>query len=136
MTNDILTQVPEHYCIMPKMLTAGNGAKGALMGEFYIEHFVRCTECDGEGSEEEPCEACDNQGGQTVKTYIDWTTIKDIYRMAVEVCSIPPVPAPDDVELQAQLAASHIMELIKRPGAHYSVYDLKSIITAAVKGEM
>ena len=53
---------------MPKELTAENGAKGLLSGEFWAEY----TYFDSEDDE------------RTVKVMIDWPTIKDIYAMAVK----------------------------------------------------
>ncbi|MCU1787715.1 hypothetical protein CUU54_02435 [Pectobacterium polaris] len=49
---------PEGYCIMPLKLTAENGAKGALSGEFHISRTVTCHECGGEG-----CEDCSVRTG-------------------------------------------------------------------------
>ena len=33
--------------VMPRVLTAENGAKGLLSGEFYEEVEVACPDCDG-----------------------------------------------------------------------------------------
>ena len=49
--------VPDGYCIMPLKLTAANGAKGALSGEFKVSRMVRCHECGGEG-----CDDCADAG--------------------------------------------------------------------------
>ncbi|AMH00908.1 hypothetical protein AL485_18015 [Serratia liquefaciens] len=43
---------PDDYCIMPLTLTAANGAKGALSGEFKVSRAVRCHECGGEGCDD------------------------------------------------------------------------------------
>lgn len=68
-------QVPAGYCIMPESLTAENGAKGALSGEFFTETDITC-------------EHCNDLGVQTVRTAIGWSTIKDIYKMAVSATAI------------------------------------------------
>ena len=39
--------VPEGYAILPKELTADNGAKSILIGEFYSEIVVPCPDCEG-----------------------------------------------------------------------------------------
>lgn len=81
-------QVPAGYCIMPKSLTAENGAKGALSGEFFTETHITCEECGGDCDEDDPCKHCDDLGVQTVRTVIGWSTIKDIYKMAVDTTAI------------------------------------------------
>ncbi|ARZ01865.1 hypothetical protein AXW37_12425 [Yersinia ruckeri] len=68
-------KVPAGYCIMPESLTAENGAKGALSGEFFTETDITC-------------EHCNDLGVQTVRTAIGWSTIKDIYKMAVSATAI------------------------------------------------
>ncbi|WP_057649593.1 hypothetical protein [Yersinia frederiksenii] len=80
--------VPEGYCIMPESLTAENGAKGALSGEFFTETDITCEECGGDCDEDDPCEHCNDLGIQTVRAVIGWSTIKDIYKMAVDTTAI------------------------------------------------
>lgn len=75
--------VPDGYVLMPLKLTAENGAKYALSGEFHVLHRVTCHECGGEG-----CSDCDDDGWLEEKIMIGWDDIKDIYHAAVEACSI------------------------------------------------
>jgi hypothetical protein len=67
--------------LMPVALTAENGAKGLLAGEFFEEFPITCQFCNG--NSEEYCEECGNTGAQTIKIPVSWTTIKRIYAMAV-----------------------------------------------------
>lgn len=76
-------------CLMPRELTAENGAKGLLIGEFAMKIPVTCPECKGDGEvdlsiDEVNCEICDDSGTIDQITYIDWTTIKGIYAKCVE----------------------------------------------------
>ena len=80
-------KLPDGYCIMPVALTAKNGAKYALSGEFSIPRVVICPECDGDG-----CSDCDGRGDWHADQTIDWSTIKLIYQKAVEVCALPAAP--------------------------------------------
>ena len=74
--------------VMPKELTAENGAKYIFMGEFHTEVRSDCQECEGLGHEDteemEECDNCDGAGSFTNKIPIDWTTIKEIYALAVK----------------------------------------------------
>ncbi|MCB5311949.1 hypothetical protein [Yersinia intermedia] len=81
-------KVPVGYCIMPESLTAENGAKGTLSGEFFTETDITCEECGGDCDEDDPCKHCNDLGVQTVRTAIGWSTIKDIYKMAVSATAI------------------------------------------------
>ncbi len=65
--------------IMPAELTAENGAKSAMMGEFSINFPIDCS-CDGD----EDCSICDGSGEYLRKINIPWTSIKEIYKFAVE----------------------------------------------------
>ena len=67
--------------LMPRELTAENGANALLSGEFFETREVGCPECYREGS---PCEVCGSTGSITEKTYVSWTNIKAIYKKAVE----------------------------------------------------
>lgn len=75
------TAVPDGYCIMPLTLTAANGAKGALSGEFKVSLTVTCNECGGDG-----CMDCNDRGELEEEITVPWSTIKDIYRAAVDAC--------------------------------------------------
>ncbi|WP_220703766.1 hypothetical protein [Citrobacter braakii] len=79
--------LPDGYCVMPKKLTAENGAKGALSGEFHVTHRITCQSCGGEG-----CEDCNEEGGWDGEIPIGWDTIKLIYGAAVESCALPVAP--------------------------------------------
>ncbi|MEB8021705.1 hypothetical protein [Raoultella ornithinolytica] len=79
-----IARVPDGYVMMPIKLTAENGAKAALSGEFSTVRAVICPECDGDG-----CSDCDGRGDWNEDQVIDWITIKEIYRRAVEVCALP-----------------------------------------------
>lgn len=68
---------------MPKALTAENGAKALLRGEFFETVEVPCFECLDTGLDEE-CVDCDGTGLVTQKVAVSWTTIKDIYAMVVK----------------------------------------------------
>ncbi len=74
--------IPDGYEIMPTQLTAENGAKAALIGEFSTAYIGPCSLCeDLEASED--CEECAGAGKSMKKKIIDWTTIKAIYSAAV-----------------------------------------------------
>jgi DnaJ-class molecular chaperone len=82
--------------LMPKNLTAENGAKAALMGEFFEKIYDPCTSCGGSGTIEKyspssvgeslvGCEECGGSGRHERKIYVSWTTIKEIYKKTVEL---------------------------------------------------
>lgn len=75
------------YVLMPAKLTAENGAKAALSGEFAENIKLACPECDGEDSDD--CEVCSGEGDVAVPVTVEWGTIKRIYEKAVEVCAAP-----------------------------------------------
>ncbi|MDS0952242.1 hypothetical protein OSC02_21975 [Enterobacter hormaechei] len=79
--------IPDGYCIMPLKLTADNGAKGALCGEFHVEYRIVCQACVGEG-----CEDCNHTGGWNAEIPVGWDTIKRIHEAAVEACALPAAP--------------------------------------------
>ena len=69
--------------IMPKKLTAENGAKALLLGEFSERIEQDCPECDQERRCLESCDLCNGSGRISHKVPVSWTTIKEIYKMAV-----------------------------------------------------
>lgn len=73
----------ERRVSMPVALTAENGAKAALIGEFKEEIELDCPDCFGDDSEQ--CETCDNAGVIWHSVPVEWTTIKAIYAKAVEL---------------------------------------------------
>ncbi|WP_208281121.1 zinc finger-like domain-containing protein [Massilia oculi] len=79
--------VPEGFVLMPRRLTAENGAKALLMGEFKESIQVPCPECDGEGDDE--CLTCENMGEVSRDIPVSWDNIKAIYEMAVEHLAAP-----------------------------------------------
>ncbi|WP_374189754.1 DUF550 domain-containing protein [Klebsiella quasivariicola] len=77
---------PLGYVIVPMRLTAENGAKGALSGEFSETKFVNCPECFGD----DECETCDGSGRIEITVPVTWTTIKDIWAKGVEHFAAAP----------------------------------------------
>lgn len=86
--------VSDGCVLMPRALTAENGAKAALMGEFKVGARCRCTNCDGTGedSEDHLCEQCEGSGDVDYTVYVDWTTIKAIYAAAVDLLAADQQP--------------------------------------------
>ncbi|MGB8663881.1 MAG: hypothetical protein WCD24_03830 [Serratia inhibens] len=105
------TAVPDGFCIMPLTLTAANGAKGALSGEFKVSLTVTCNECGGDG-----CMDCNDRGEFEEEITVPWSTIKDIYRAAVDACRAAmlaqPVSSgytlPDDTRRMDWLVSHHV----------------------------
>lgn len=78
--------IPEGYVMVPMRLTAENGAKGALSGEFSETKSINCPECFGD----DECETCDGSGRIEIKVPVSWTTIKDIWIKGVEHFAAAP----------------------------------------------
>lgn len=90
--------------LMPRALTAENGAKAALMGEFAFPVTMTCTDCywsDQEfGKTDHDCEVCGGEIEYQQPQDVPWTTIKKIYAAAVDLLA---APAPDEREIAALL---------------------------------
>ncbi|MFV3289157.1 hypothetical protein ACNFBR_10490 [Pseudomonas sp. NY11955] len=69
---------------MPKRLTAENGAKALLLGEFKLEVTQECQECREQDEPVEGCEICDGEGVYGQCHIIPWDKIKYIYSVAVK----------------------------------------------------
>lgn len=84
------TNKKEREVIIPAELTAENGAKGLLSGEFFVAKAVECPFCDDgqishfNNEDFDECEFCDGVGENIIDIAVDWTTIKKIYAKAVE----------------------------------------------------
>ncbi|WP_240733887.1 hypothetical protein [Herbaspirillum huttiense] len=89
------SSAPEGYVLMPRRLTAENGAKAALSGEFAEKATYHCSQCNHE-EPDDGCEECNGQGSYQVDVPIEWDTIKRIYDKAVEelASSSPAVAQP------------------------------------------
>ena len=70
----------DEYIMLPKELTAENGAKYLLSGEFFE---IWGSECQCHGYSDE-CKDCGGTGIIDEKVPVSWTTIKDIWKMAVK----------------------------------------------------
>ncbi|HDY8549305.1 TPA: DUF550 domain-containing protein [Klebsiella pneumoniae] len=79
-TVEVSYVAPPGYVMVPMRLTAENGAKGALSGEFSETKFVNCPECFGD----DECETCDGSGRIEITVPVTWTTIKEIWAKGVE----------------------------------------------------
>jgi rRNA maturation endonuclease Nob1 len=78
----------DDYILMPKALTAENGAKAALIGEFTIEHEATCSGCYYDEPDED-CEVCGGEIHYIEHVAVPWDTIKDVYAAAVKTCASP-----------------------------------------------
>ena len=83
--------------LMPEELTAENGAKYTLIGEFHETFEHECPECEGCGmgapcphsQGESKCELCNGDGTIFERIPVQWTTIKEIYKRAVALLGNP-----------------------------------------------
>ncbi|PAQ59799.1 hypothetical protein BIZ41_20810 [Escherichia coli] len=78
--------LPDGWQLVPKRLSAENGAKGALSGDFSETKFINCPECFGD----DDCETCDGSGRIEISVPVSWTTIKAIWAKGVEHFSEAP----------------------------------------------
>ncbi|HHG1645036.1 TPA: hypothetical protein ACPUPL_000043 [Klebsiella pneumoniae] len=85
-TVEVRYVAPPGYVMVPMRLTAENGAKGALSGEFSETRFVNCPECFGD----DECETCDGSGKIEITVPVTWTTIKAIWAKGVEHFTATP----------------------------------------------
>ncbi|HHQ4050009.1 Lar family restriction alleviation protein [Citrobacter sp. MGH106] len=76
--NSLVTH--DGYVLVPKKLTAENGAKSVLTGEFSETKFINCPECFGD----DECETCDGSGRIEITVPVSWTNIKAIWAKGVE----------------------------------------------------
>jgi len=79
---------PSEYVLMPKSLTAENGAKYMFSGEFFEDVEMPCVSCFDSDDIDEECGICGGEGSFTDTVQVSWSTIKDIYSMAVECLSV------------------------------------------------
>ena len=77
---------PDSWVMVPKRLTAENGAKGVLSGEFSETTFISCLECFGD----DDCDTCDGSGRIEIKVPVTWSTIKSIWDKAIEYFAAKP----------------------------------------------
>ena len=77
---------PDSWVMVPKKLTAENGAKGVLSGEFSETTFISCPECFGD----DDCDTCDGSGRIEIKVPVTWSTIKSIWDKGIEYFAAKP----------------------------------------------
>lgn len=85
----LLDKSNQKTVLMPGELTAENGAKYLMSGEFSESTEFDCHECNGDDSEE--CEICESTGTITNKVPVSWTTIKNIYALAVKKLAVKEI---------------------------------------------
>lgn len=68
---------------LPKELTAENGAKALLSGDFFEEMRMECPVC-GDYGNNPTCDGCDGEGHIDIKLRVSWTNIKSIYKRIVK----------------------------------------------------
>ncbi|EMM4083358.1 DUF551 domain-containing protein [Shigella flexneri] len=77
---------PDGWVMVPKKLTAENGAKGALSGEFSETTVISCPECFGD----DDCDTCDGSGRIEIKVPVTWATIKSIWDKGIAYFAAEP----------------------------------------------
>ena len=115
--------VPTDYVLMPKKLTAENGAKGLLSGEFHEYVPVECPECLGTGDDSyhEDCPECKGEGKVNQRVTVSWDTIKNIYALAVSELSAPTAAPADHVRNQALEEAAKTAEATRVATVQYGL---------------
>jgi len=69
--------------MLPRALTAENGAKELLLGEFADFELIDCPECLEHGPDDD-CEMCAGNHKVSLVVPVSWPTIKEIYAKIVE----------------------------------------------------
>lgn len=71
------------YALLPRELTAENGAKKLLLGEFEESITLPCPECETDPAYDK-CEICHGVGEYQYPVPVQWDTIKRIWRKSVQ----------------------------------------------------
>lgn len=126
--------VPADYVLMPRRLTAENGAKGAMIGEFHEEITVRCPDCDG-ADEEMYCASCDDEGTVQQAVQVQWDTIKQIYSRAVDLLAHQPAQEQaspsNDRQITVKQASGAALAAAKKMAAEcYEGDEREGIVTS------
>jgi hypothetical protein len=90
--------IPSEMGLMPARLSAENGAKFILSGEFYETIRCACPQCWGEDEPDPECEFCAGQGEFDTRVQVTWDTIKDIYAKAFDRMAARPQKLDINVE--------------------------------------
>ncbi len=85
--------IPDGHCLIPKQLTAENGAKALLLREFKLPVTKECPECCELEEPTEDCSICDGGGEYGQNHTIPWDQIKFIYSKAVKGLAVKTEPA-------------------------------------------
>lgn len=93
-------QAQGEWVMVPRRLTAENGAKGLLSGELHETVRRTCDDCQGEGYDDDgvACEICNGECGFDEKVPVSWATIKRLHDMVVANLSAPQPPAQEQGE--------------------------------------
>lgn len=81
--NEHRVSAVEGFVMMPKALTAENGAKGLMTGKFKEPIIDMCFSY-GDICHDTDCEDCHGTGQYITEVPVSWSTIKEIYAMAVK----------------------------------------------------
>ncbi len=82
---EIMDPLKQDFVILPKKITAENGAKALLIGEFKEIVKIECPECALDGRENpDDCEMCEGSGVYSIETFVSWDNIKKIYDKIVD----------------------------------------------------
>ena len=117
------TLQPADMILMPRALTAENGAKALMLGEFKdtIELQCACVEkdtvepqCSCVGCEEsnDECEICNGDGTYLQEVTIDWSVIKSIYARAAEHLGQPALSAMGEVSSSLAINGHQLLEAL------------------------
>ncbi|GEM_PF-1448764 len=105
--------VPTGYVLMPRRLTAENGAKSLFIGEFKESVELTCPDCEEAGEVCDDCETCGGSGTVSQPVTVEWDTIKRIYALAVEKLAAPTAAPADQVRNEALEEAALAAEKVQ-----------------------
>lgn len=97
--------------LMPRELTAENGGKALMLGEFKESIELQCPCVHGEESDDD-CKLCDGDGTYLQEVTISWPMIKDIYEKAVGHFGLPADLAPSSVGSSLTLNGHQLREAL------------------------
>ena len=88
--------------LMPTALTAENGAKKLMMGEFSVKVDYTCTLCKPNEPEDD-CPICLGGGTFSENHPIEWPTMKAIYAKAASELGEAAKTSPHDSQIASEL---------------------------------